>query len=136
MATPVNPKPFLNELTGKPVMVKLKWGMEYKGEEEDGISCGGSAGTPPLCAEHLLRCVRVLCKPTTRTTIKLATARTAIMPSDYLAAVALVGGLAQRQHASYLFGCWLCCEVLSLSVGTPVFHLSCCTLLTYVALTP
>ncbi|CAM9418115.1 unnamed protein product, partial [Ectocarpus sp. 12 AP-2014] len=30
MATPVNPKPFLNELTGKPVMVKLKWGMEYK----------------------------------------------------------------------------------------------------------
>ncbi|KAJ3210052.1 hypothetical protein HDU67_005689 [Dinochytrium kinnereticum] len=29
--TPVNPKPFLNGLTGKPVMVKLKWGMEYKG---------------------------------------------------------------------------------------------------------
>ena len=29
----MNPKPFLNELTGKPVMVKLKWGMEYKGEE-------------------------------------------------------------------------------------------------------
>eukprot|EP00808_Paulinella_micropora_P027594 g37743.t1 len=28
---PVNPKPFLNELTGKPVVVKLKWGMEYKG---------------------------------------------------------------------------------------------------------
>jgi len=32
MATvPVNPKPFLNDLTGKPVIVKLKWGMEYKG---------------------------------------------------------------------------------------------------------
>eukprot|EP01103_Thecamoeba_quadrilineata_P001559 TRINITY_DN11409_c0_g1_i1.p1 TRINITY_DN11409_c0_g1~~TRINITY_DN11409_c0_g1_i1.p1 ORF type:complete len:100 (-),score=10.93 TRINITY_DN11409_c0_g1_i1:117-371(-) len=32
MATiPINPKPFLNELTGKPVIVKLKWGMEYKG---------------------------------------------------------------------------------------------------------
>ncbi|KZV22575.1 small nuclear ribonucleoprotein F-like [Dorcoceras hygrometricum] len=30
---PVNPKPFLNNLTGKPVMVKLKWGMEYKGDE-------------------------------------------------------------------------------------------------------
>jgi small nuclear ribonucleoprotein F len=29
---PVNPKPFLNSLTGKPVIVKLKWGMEYKGE--------------------------------------------------------------------------------------------------------
>ena len=28
---PVNPKPFLNGLTGKAVMVKLKWGMEYKG---------------------------------------------------------------------------------------------------------
>merc|ERR1711997_1232631 len=33
MATvaPHNPKPFLNALTGKPVLVKLKWGMEYKG---------------------------------------------------------------------------------------------------------
>lgn len=28
---PLNPKPFLNGLTGKAVMVKLKWGMEYKG---------------------------------------------------------------------------------------------------------
>ncbi|XP_057296681.1 small nuclear ribonucleoprotein F-like [Hydractinia symbiolongicarpus] len=28
---PLNPKPFLNGLTGKNVMVKLKWGMEYKG---------------------------------------------------------------------------------------------------------
>lgn len=28
---PVNPKPFLLELTGKQVVVKLKWGMEYKG---------------------------------------------------------------------------------------------------------
>ncbi|RDD38089.1 Small nuclear ribonucleoprotein F [Trichoplax sp. H2] len=32
MATvPINPKPFLNGLTGKPVLVKLKWGMDYKG---------------------------------------------------------------------------------------------------------
>ncbi|MCL7028889.1 hypothetical protein MKW94_016841 [Papaver nudicaule] len=30
-SVPVNPKPFLNNLTGKTVMVKLKWGMEYKG---------------------------------------------------------------------------------------------------------
>ncbi|PKA59937.1 putative small nuclear ribonucleoprotein F [Apostasia shenzhenica] len=29
-SVPVNPKPFLNNLTGKPVIVKLKWGMEYK----------------------------------------------------------------------------------------------------------
>lgn len=28
---PVNPKPFLNSLTGKAVIVKLKWGHEYKG---------------------------------------------------------------------------------------------------------
>ncbi|RKO96007.1 small nuclear ribonucleo protein SmF, partial [Caulochytrium protostelioides] len=28
---PTNPKPFLNHLIGKPVVVKLKWGMEYKG---------------------------------------------------------------------------------------------------------
>lgn len=28
---PVNPKPFLADLTGKPVIAKLKWGMEYKG---------------------------------------------------------------------------------------------------------
>ncbi|EWM28091.1 hypothetical protein NSK_001515 [Nannochloropsis salina CCMP1776] len=27
----VNPKPFLQGLTGKPVFIKLKWGMEYKG---------------------------------------------------------------------------------------------------------
>lgn len=27
----VNPKPFLAGLTGQPVIVKLKWGMEYKG---------------------------------------------------------------------------------------------------------
>uniref|UniRef100_A0A1I7YZH0 Sm protein F n=1 Tax=Steinernema glaseri TaxID=37863 RepID=A0A1I7YZH0_9BILA len=33
MATiqPVNPKPFLNSLTGKPIVCKLKWGMEYRG---------------------------------------------------------------------------------------------------------
>ena len=28
---PVNPKPFLQDLTGKQVIAKLKWGMEYKG---------------------------------------------------------------------------------------------------------
>ncbi|KAJ0178476.1 hypothetical protein K1T71_006299 [Dendrolimus kikuchii] len=30
-AMPINPKPFLNSLTGKSVLVKLKWGQEYKG---------------------------------------------------------------------------------------------------------
>lgn len=28
---PVNPKPFLIDLIDKPVIVKLKWGMQYKG---------------------------------------------------------------------------------------------------------
>ncbi|XP_073042175.1 probable small nuclear ribonucleoprotein F [Primulina eburnea] len=71
MATvPVNPKPFLNNLTGKPVMVKLKWGMEYKGflvsvdsymnlqlanaEEYIDGQCTGSLG------EILIRCNNVL----------------------------------------------------------------------------
>ena len=31
MSVPVNPKPVLTELTGKQVIAKLKWGMEYKG---------------------------------------------------------------------------------------------------------
>ncbi|XP_015270707.1 PREDICTED: small nuclear ribonucleoprotein F-like [Gekko japonicus] len=29
MSLPLNPKPFLSGLTGKPVMVKLKWAMGY-----------------------------------------------------------------------------------------------------------
>lgn len=28
---PVNPKPFLQDLTGKDVCVRLKWGQEYRG---------------------------------------------------------------------------------------------------------
>ena len=27
----MNPKPFLNGLSGQQIIVKLKWGMEYKG---------------------------------------------------------------------------------------------------------
>jgi len=30
-SAPINPKPFIKDLTGKAVLVKLKWGMEYKG---------------------------------------------------------------------------------------------------------
>lgn len=32
MIQPLNPKPFLNNLTGKPIICKLKWGMEYRGK--------------------------------------------------------------------------------------------------------
>jgi len=28
---PVNPKPFLEKLVGQSVVVKLKWGLEYRG---------------------------------------------------------------------------------------------------------
>lgn len=31
MLVPLNPRPFLNSLVGRCVLVKLKWGMEYKG---------------------------------------------------------------------------------------------------------
>mmetsp|Transcript_16729 Transcript_16729/g.42333 ORF Transcript_16729/g.42333 Transcript_16729/m.42333 type:complete len:80 (-) Transcript_16729:6-245(-) len=67
---PVNPKPFLTELTGTPVIVKLKWGMEYKGslvsvdsymnlqmvntEEFIDDKCQGQLG------EVLIRCNNVL----------------------------------------------------------------------------
>ncbi|TXT13551.1 hypothetical protein VHUM_00918 [Vanrija humicola] len=30
-AQPVNPRPFLQDLTGKTVTVRLKWGLEYRG---------------------------------------------------------------------------------------------------------
>ncbi|KAI9146405.1 small nuclear ribonucleoprotein-like protein polypeptide F [Paraphysoderma sedebokerense] len=67
---PVNPKPFLNELTGKPVVIRLKWGMEYKGllvsidsymnlqlaNTEEFID-GTSTGT---LGEVLIRCNNVL----------------------------------------------------------------------------
>ena len=29
--TPVNPQPFVNDLTGQEVHIKLKWGLELKG---------------------------------------------------------------------------------------------------------
>ena len=67
---PVNPKPFLIDLIDKPVIVKLKWGMEYKGtlvafdgymnlqvadtEEWINGSCRGKIG------ETLIRCNNVL----------------------------------------------------------------------------
>ncbi|KAJ1963836.1 Manganese transporter smf1 [Dipsacomyces acuminosporus] len=68
---PVNPKPFLQSLTGKPVVVRLKWGQEYKGllassdsymniqlinaeEFQDGNSAGELPG------ELLIRCNNVL----------------------------------------------------------------------------
>ncbi|KAI1283837.1 Small nuclear ribonucleoprotein F [Halotydeus destructor] len=67
---PLNPKPFLNGLTGKAILVKLKWGMEYKGylvsvdgymnlqlantEEFIDGNCTGNLG------EVLIRCNNVL----------------------------------------------------------------------------
>ncbi|XP_045471349.1 small nuclear ribonucleoprotein F [Harmonia axyridis] len=69
-AMPINPKPFLNSLTGKAVMVKLKWGHEYKGylvstdgymnlqlaQTEEFID-GASSG---MLGEVLVRCNNIL----------------------------------------------------------------------------
>ncbi|KAJ1679707.1 Manganese transporter smf1 [Spiromyces aspiralis] len=68
---PTNPKPFLQELAGKPVFIKLKWGYGYRGslesidsymniklvnvsEEKDGVP------SEPLPGELLIRCNNVL----------------------------------------------------------------------------
>ena len=32
MKTPLNPRPYINELVGKKILVRLKWGMTYTGE--------------------------------------------------------------------------------------------------------
>lgn len=66
----MNPKPFLKGLTGKPVVVKLKWGMEYKGylmstdgymniqlDQTEEIIDGKVAGA---LGEVLIRCNNVL----------------------------------------------------------------------------
>ncbi|KAK9870373.1 hypothetical protein WA026_007939 [Henosepilachna vigintioctopunctata] len=69
-AMPINPKPFLNSLTGKAVIVKLKWGHEYKGylvstdgymnlqlaQAEEFIE-GASTG---ILGEVLIRCNNIL----------------------------------------------------------------------------
>ncbi|KAJ2812434.1 Manganese transporter smf1 [Coemansia sp. 'formosensis'] len=69
--TPVNPRPFLQSLIGKPVISRLKWGQEYKGvlasidsymnlqlvkaeEFQDGNSMGELPG------ELLIRCNNIL----------------------------------------------------------------------------
>jgi small nuclear ribonucleoprotein F len=70
MSTKINPTPFLFSLTGKKVIVKLKWGLEYKGvllssdkymniqllntEEWQNDECKGILG------EILIRCNNVL----------------------------------------------------------------------------
>jgi small nuclear ribonucleoprotein (snRNP)-like protein len=32
MKTPLNPRPYINELVGKKILVRLKWGMTYTGK--------------------------------------------------------------------------------------------------------
>ena len=49
---PVNPKPFLQELTGKPCIVKLKWGMEYKGACPRGLSLRCPVGKRLSLTQH------------------------------------------------------------------------------------
>ena len=57
-SAPVNPKPFLNDLTGKAVLVKLKWGMVYKGVlvSVDGymnLQVGGGGGEREIFRAYL-----------------------------------------------------------------------------------
>jgi hypothetical protein len=33
MKTPLNPRPYINELVGKKILVRLKWGMTYTGKK-------------------------------------------------------------------------------------------------------
>jgi small nuclear ribonucleoprotein F len=66
----VNPKPFLNDLIGKAVIVRLKWGMEYKGmlmavDEYMNLQMAGAdeyvGGTHKgTLGEILIRCNNVL----------------------------------------------------------------------------
>lgn len=53
--TPLNPTPFLAELTGSAVVVRLKWNnMEYK-VSRDGVFFPHAAGQRPSRAPRLLR---------------------------------------------------------------------------------
>ena len=62
-AVPLNPKPFLNGLTGKPVIVKLKWGMEYKGYLVSTDSyMNVQVGLAPFCLV-VLAAVRIILTP-------------------------------------------------------------------------
>ncbi len=67
----VNPKPFLQELTGEAVAVKLKWGMEYRGimisvdsymniQLHDAVEFIDGAAQPGKLSELLIRCNNVL----------------------------------------------------------------------------
>ncbi|KAJ2776828.1 Manganese transporter smf1 [Coemansia interrupta] len=68
---PVNPKPFLQSLVGKPVAARLKWGQEYHGQlvsldsymnmqliNAEEFQDGNSTGELP--GELLIRCNNVL----------------------------------------------------------------------------
>ena len=60
---PVNPKPFLQELTGKPCIVKLKWGMEYKGAPRH-------APPRPVTPPHPTLPRRPACEPPVETLLR------------------------------------------------------------------
>ncbi|XP_025415886.1 small nuclear ribonucleoprotein F [Sipha flava] len=67
---PVNPKPYLNGLMGKTIIVKLKWGHEYKGflvSTDNYMNIQLASATefvegsePALLGEIMVRCNNVL----------------------------------------------------------------------------
>ncbi|OBS59576.1 hypothetical protein A6R68_09296, partial [Neotoma lepida] len=93
---PLNPKPFLNGLTGKPVMVKLKWGMEYKGYL---VSVDGYMNMQ-LCEdlEQLFRLIEVnlwylINGPTALSPLHISDSMTIISKVPFILGTRLVPGL-------------------------------------------
>ncbi|XP_050439103.1 small nuclear ribonucleoprotein F-like [Adelges cooleyi] len=70
MSMPINPKPYLNGLMGKTVIVKLKWGHEYKGflvSTDSYMNIQLASATefvdgcePALLGEIMVRCNNIL----------------------------------------------------------------------------
>ena len=71
MQSIIHPKPFLQELTGEKVAVKLKWGMEYRGflvsvdsymniQLQDAVEFIDGTAQKGKLGELLIRCNNVL----------------------------------------------------------------------------
>jgi hypothetical protein len=97
---PVNPKPFLNDLTGKPVVCKLKWGMEYKGTASGGV-CVHARKRPRAYPPHLPHPFRTVHPPRRRLALRrlLGLRRLVHEPAGALAAQQRHVGLHARTRA-------------------------------------
>jgi small nuclear ribonucleoprotein F len=86
----VNPRPFLMDLTGQTVKVKLKWGMEYQGKLESADAYMNLQLTSTdeylgYLGEVLIRCNNVLyivAAPATSASEQAATTNDVVMATD------------------------------------------------------